>query len=367
MKTRVLLWSGIVFIFLCVTWALDRHFSKKEEGFTTLSGTTVEERIMRIYEFVLQRVPSSKELIDASRNIVDGVWTELGLRQRLMDSEEYQRMIKVQSNGLTPELPKVISDRELIKHIAKIYQEERKETIPLNMILPIKDIYIALDYNEYALRAFLRSDKYVYFAEDVRMTKDVEKEAVILLVQKHMGGVEAVTEKGKALAIEEAAKAQAIASASNPSYGSGAVIGRADLHGVAPTDTVPRTIHDMDGDLSPQIDNIVQKCQRLFSKDEVAKLLDRQYNETFHLPVRQHYGNMVLRPEMSWSVPQQAPPVCTTLGKNPITQPMMTPSKLLLGTPLDEAAGDTAVGSILPPFEYKEYIPLLIKKEPHES
>ena len=38
-------------------------------------------------------------------------------------------------------------------------------------------------------------------------------------------------------------------------------------------------------------------------------------------------------------------------------QPLLASSKLLLGTPLDDAA-DTQVGSIMPKFEYKEYVEL---------
>jgi len=66
-----------------------------------------------------------------------------------------------------------------------------------------------------------------------------------------------------------------------------------------------------------------------------------------------HRNDMVLLPEMAWSVPNYRPPVCTTLGQKPLTQPMMDSSKLLLGTPLDE---DTQVGTIMPKFTYGEYI-----------
>jgi hypothetical protein len=66
-----------------------------------------------------------------------------------------------------------------------------------------------------------------------------------------------------------------------------------------------------------------------------------------------HKNDMVLLPEMAWSVPMKRPPVCTTLGQEPLIQPLYDNSKLLLGTPLNE---DTSVGTIMPEFQYKEYV-----------
>jgi hypothetical protein len=69
-----------------------------------------------------------------------------------------------------------------------------------------------------------------------------------------------------------------------------------------------------------------------------------------------HRGNMVLLPEMAWSVPQYRAPVCTTLGQPLLVQPVMNNSKLLLGTPLKDAKLHTNVGSIMPSFQHKEFV-----------
>lgn len=66
-----------------------------------------------------------------------------------------------------------------------------------------------------------------------------------------------------------------------------------------------------------------------------------------------HRGDMVLLPEMAWSVPMKQPPVCTTFGQKQLVQPLYQNSKDLLGTPINE---DTSVGTIMPKFEYKEYV-----------
>jgi hypothetical protein len=79
---------------------------------------------------------------------------------------------------------------------------------------------------------------------------------------------------------------------------------------------------------------------------------DNQCTKRMYLP---HEGQMVLRPEFAWSVPQQRPPVCIPVGKTYDPSPLMVVPGNLVGTPLAEAA-DTAVGSMLPNFEFKPYV-----------
>lgn len=331
------------------------------------NGATVEEQIMDIYNQVLQRQPSAQEMLDASRNLTNGTWTESGLKQRLLDSDEYQRLIKLQSNQLAPELDKMVADRALIQRLRVLYAEERKIALPEDMVLPLKDVYVALDYNEYAFRAFLRSKSYTYFESDTKNGKDMDKKDLVTLIDKHMGGIEKINEQGKVIAEQKAKEAQSGntqngsnaqggASGSGNPYGNNAGGG---VVGASTSDKVQRTVMDRDSDMTPMVDDIMNRSNKVFNKDEVAKMLETQYNETYNIPVQQHYGDMVLRPEMSWTVPQRPPPVCTTLGQKPLTQPVMTNSKLLLGTPLNES--EQEVGSMMPSFQYKEYVNVHVK------
>jgi hypothetical protein len=109
------------------------------------------------------------------------------------------------------------------------------------------------------------------------------------------------------------------------------------------------------------INGIMDNAQKVFSKDEYARMLDAQIREQ-QIPVRTHYGQMTLRPDQSWTVPQRPPPVCTTLGQKPLIQPIMTNSPLLLGTSLEDSEY-TEVGSIMPKFEFKEYVPILVQQD----
>jgi hypothetical protein len=347
---------------VAVAWWVTRDKTEAREGFVA-GAPTLEERVMDMYASVLQRQPSAKELIEATRNLHDGTWTEDGLRQRLIDSDEYQRLIKTQSNGLAPELQKMVADRALVRRIAVIFAEERKAAVPAHLVLPLKDVYVMLDYNEYSFRAFLRSAKFDRFSEDVRGAgAQLEKEGLQELVRTNMGSLESIAKEGEQLARDALAKAEASAAANG---GAGAA-GAASAAGAAVEDKVCRSIDDKDSDMTPTIRDIVARSDRIFNKDELAKMLDAQYAETYRIPTRLHHGDMVLRPEMSWSVPQPRPPVCTTLGQPSLVQPTLVASDLMLGTPLEDARA-TGVGSMMPAFEFKEFVPLQVATGPATS
>ena len=104
---------------------------------------------------------------------------------------------------------------------------------------------------------------------------------------------------------------------------------------------------------------IISAILKASSKDDEELDDDEYYNNNqpyANGKIPTHYGHMVLIPEFAWSVPNERPQVCTTLGQKQLVQPVFTNSSLLLGTPVGEAAQDTQVGSIMPKFEYKEYI-----------
>lgn len=344
---------------------LNLAIEKFTSGSVANEAITTEERVIALYRSILFRTPDAKELVDDVRNVNSGKWTLAGLRQRLIDSPEHQRLTKMQTNELTPELQKVVSDKELINFITIIYFDERKHQMPDYMILPLRDAYILFEYNEFTFRAMLRHKNYGLVEEDVdrdvkgnnQMTQD-EFEALLI---KHIGSIDSIKAEGEKLA-EQQLKDDASKAENDRALRFGVNWGSAN----ASSGTVQRTVSDTDSDMTPMLNDIVNRSDRAFCKDDAAKLLDKLHEETYNIPVKLHYGEMVLRPEMSWSVPQPAPPVCTTLGQKPLIQPVMTDSKLLLGTPLNETTQE-GVGSIMPKFVYKEYVSIPTKECPTDK
>lgn len=339
---------------------------------------SLEDQVVDLYASILKRQPSSTELIDNTRSLTAGTITMKGLRQRLYDSEEYSQMIKLQSNELAPELDKVLSDREIFKTIQDAYKSALKKDLPATLLLPLRDIYIFLEYNVYTFKAFLLHKAYPNFEKDLLNMTDIDKESMMALFNKTFSVKELVVEGLKIKAAEEAGR-----NASAPK-------------GASPSAKVARTTKDEDTDITAILTRILEGTNGTLDKDAQARILDEiqkiqdnpnlspeekrqaiaailslanqdavmkatadaivaSREDTDYISVPTHEGDMVLRPEFAWSVPQRRPPVCTTLSQPPLVQPQYTNSQLLLGTPLNEAKTETAVGSIMPKFQYQAY------------
>jgi hypothetical protein len=331
-------------IFVLIFWMIRRSSSVVNETFYV---KTMEDEITDIYNEVLQRNPSGAELISNVGRIQKGTLTLDGLRQRLIESEEFERTMKTQSNNLAPELDRMLVERQILERLGQIYKEERKKDMPEKMVYPLRDIYIELDYNEYAFRAFLRDPGYQEFENEVMRMARPTKEDVLALWNKSFDKKKLMEEGAR---LKREADAAAAAAKGNP--GSAASTSTpAPAPAPAESAASSRCIGDTDSDSKAMLASIQKACANLFDKDIEAQCLDKNSKNI----ILTHKGDMVLRPEYAWSVPQERPPVCTTLGQKPLIQPLMAPSSLLLGTPLEDAE-DTQVGSIMPKFKYTEYI-----------
>lgn len=340
-----LLWFLVLGLFLVAGfYAIGFYKNPHGAARETFYVKTMEDEVTDIYLEVLQRQPSGAELIETVSRLNNGTMTLEGLRQRLIQTDEYERTVKTQSNNLAPELERMLSERQILETLGRIYREERKKDIPDKMLYPLRDIYIELDYNEYAFRAFLRDPKYQEFEDIVMRMTAPTKDDVMSLFNK-MFDKKKIMEEGARLkreadAAAAAAKGQSVSSKSS----AGAATGKNEAAGL-------RCLSETDSDSKAMLASIQKTCANLFDKDLEAQCLDKNAKNI----ILTHHGDMVLRPEYEWSVPQQRAPVCTTFGQAPLVQPVMVNSSLLLGTPLDDAE-QTQVGSIMPKFKYTEFI-----------
>jgi hypothetical protein len=392
-------WAFLIFLTVIAGILLSQR-EAVHEFFVDAAETTLEEQLVAVYTKVLQRQPTSKELVADTRDLRAGTLTLKGLRQRLIDTEEYARNMKLQSNGLAPELEKVLSDAELFKVLQEIYKIARPgKTMPANLLLPYRDIYVYLDYNEYTFRAFLAHKSYEEFEKEVLRVTDMDRESLIALFNMTFDKKELITE-GIKLGEADVARAAARAAALGTSASAAVAVPAA----AGPTDALARPADSKDPSIAATITRILEGTREgTLDKDAKARILDEiqkiqdnpnlsaeekrqaiaaivaianqdaivnattdsilgQYGDSDYIDVPTHEGNMVLRPEFAWSVPQRRPPVCNMLGQKPNIRPVFVNSELLLGTPLHEAA-DTEVGTMMPKFKYQTYQSVPIRKQ----
>lgn len=507
----------LIILLIALGYIIDEYYFKVNiEKFHTYDDEGyVENKVIDLYNELLQRQPTPKEIHNESLDIVKGNLTLDELRQRIINSNEYQINMKMQSNSLVPEIHKMVSDRALLDRITDIYTQELNLNVSPRMILPLKDLYVYFNYNEGALRGLLRDPQYSTFEQDVitreslayieligvfnsyyvydtiiatgnlinsqtipvsdlsvdygtaesmgiklnnrnyRSVNDTDTNSGIILNQLNnnqdvlnkdvaaqaLGSNRVVLydSNGNPIDLTRLSAPIIIDARGNPigtvydagghiiptsaivantavydSNGMKVQVGsdgllkdtkgnpggtiydkngnpvsqsavtinseiydstgkRLKLIPSSSTDKngnplgtvydvygniVPpymlvagMTVFDADGNQLTTSANLNELTDGTTGKASCGKL---EYKRVM-LPT--HNSELVLLPEMAWSVPNYHPPVCTTLGKEPLIQPVFsaTNSQLLLGTPL-AVAENTAVGSIMPKFSYKEYI-----------
>jgi hypothetical protein len=157
------------------------HATDDVENFDVPTNT--QNTVINIYREIYDRQPNASELMKDSDALDTGKINVNGLRQRMIDSHEYSILIKLQSNSLTPELNKMLSHRDMLTRLGEIYKEECNKVIPKNMVLPIRDIYIYLRYNEFAIRAMLRDPSFPLFEKDVQTTPSMNNPQLLTLIR----------------------------------------------------------------------------------------------------------------------------------------------------------------------------------------
>jgi hypothetical protein len=302
----------------------------------SITDNTNEYEIINIYKSILQRQPNSTELNKNLYLFGTGELNEVSLKKQLLNSPEYLRLTKMQSNDVESGLEGALAKEDLLTKLTNIYYEERKDDCPRKMILPLRDTYIHLQYNDYLYRAVLRHNNYPKYERDILDSALLTKEKLLEIFNKYFDLTELklvgndirkeylLSMKNELGKIPEPSK--------NKNNGS--------------------DINDTGINLEEQLNKILKNSNNIFDKDKLSEYLDNnKYKSDLYMRVydpinyKQHYrGEPLFRP-----------PICTSLGQQQKISPVFTESKMLFqGTPLEEAA-NTQVGSIMPKFEYKEY------------
>lgn len=343
-----------------------RNIEKMTPSIMESDGTKPDFHIVQIYNEVLLRQPTPEELSTQRLAITTGMKNLNGLRRELRDSDEYVRMLKTQSNALLPELPKLINDKDVFDLIAYMYKVERKKDMPREMMLPLRDIYVYLSYNNARFRAFLRLHNYEELEAAIRRDPSFDKADLMNWIEENVDDSE-LEKLTRAVEAEIAERNKAAAlNAGKTAFPTSAGLmtgGPSSCPSSGLENQMPEFISYMQSKCESNKENEIdcdddkkRSCKYYKAAQGGTKSIDKEEKppvKKLYLPT--HEGNMVLRPEFAWRVPEQRPPVCTTLGGKTPVSPMMANSTLLLGTPLNESR-NTEIGSILPKFEHKRYI-----------
>jgi hypothetical protein len=260
----------------------------------------------------------------------------------------------------------MVSDKEIIDDNAFVYTDELDAIIPPKMVLPLRDIYIYLNHNIYALRAMFRDSIYVSFESDCINTPDLNNNQTMEIFREYFSRsqliksgnvIASVMADQESSSSVECALEKKLYRELNSCDGNSSNLLNYLLYGGRNKYNNGNVNDDNDGN-TPNPLSEAEQAQLEFNKNLAARQMSEgNYNLDFNsvaakteykVPIQK--GPYIILPEMAWAVPQPRAPVCTTLGQAPLVQPVMNNSTLLQGLPINQSAKDTGVGSIMPNF-----------------
>ena len=295
-----------------------------------------EYAIINIYKTLLDRQPDNNEINKYLYLYSTNELNDDTLKLQILNSPEYTRLIKMQSNEVEPGLISAIAKEDLLSKLSKLYYNEKKIVAPKSMLLPLRDCYIHLQYNDFLFRSMLVHNNYNKFEKEVLDTPLLSKENLLKIFNKYFLLIDL-----KYIANDIRKKE---------------LLDMKNSSGVIPkpiTNNVGNNIDNKDTNIENQLNKIVDQSNSIFNKDDVAKLLKKNnYKSDLYVRV---YEPIKYQQDYKGD-PLFRPPICTTLGQKQLIQPVFENSKTLFqGTDLKESIENTQVGSIMPKFEYKEY------------
>ncbi len=355
-----ILWIILVIGIAYLLWRI--HCDKNMfENFENSSD--VSENIIKIYYDNLQRAPTSEELKKQSKDILDKTYDYKELELRIVNSDEYQRLIKTQTVTILPETSRVLEEKELIARIKRIYLKIREKECQKEMYLPLKDLYIYFEYNIYKFVALLRDTKYAEFEDIVKNDANLSRESLITLYSSMFDDSKLNYD---AAAIEEMDKTLPA--------GTRLIDYLTSEDPLSPTEQNKVNAIGLVAYLMKNLKDEEERKKALEEKERIKEMraaateLKKQQklmtqtvasvgkntctsNQRVYLPDE----SKILKTEHGFRVMQNLPPVCIPVGKKTDDLAEVVMYSKLQGTSLEEAQ-DTQIGSIMPKFEYRRYI-----------
>jgi len=307
-----------------------------------------DSNVIDIYTKLLNRQPTNEELNINSQLLYNNEIDEEILKMRIINSPEFEINVNMQSNDVNSRLNSAVSSNNLIKFIIVIYRNTLNKEPPNKILLPLKDCYIHLRYNDYLFIAMLLNSNYFKFETEVLETSILSKELLLEYFNKYFVLLELKNKANLLKKTDIMKRKSAIVNDPNAtekkSIGS-CPWGNIDTETSMGTEAnIQKIVKDGNNvfNINIKLDDSNRMSSMPYKRDE-SNDTTRIYNP---IDYKQHYRGQS----------NYVPPVCTTAGTKNIVQPVFLNSKLLLSaTDLDEAKNNTGMGSIMPKFEYREY------------
>lgn len=291
-------------------------------GYTEID-TIYNYKIIMIYKEVLDRQPISRELKRTRMKFITGEQDEDFLRVILYNTVEYMNIMDMQNNSVQTQLEHSVMKRKLYDVISALYKQhvgkDKKEIDILNdMLSVLRDVMIHLRFDLYLFVAVLKDKKYNEFEKDILDEIVLNKYIEHKIFYTHFDILS--LKKSAELMKEEDLKD-----------------GKSSLlDSVFSIDFLEKRRSEEEKRLREEAKKRVieyannKRCE--FSKKKMYDPIDHKK------PYKSNWANR--------------PPICTTLGEDNTVYPATHGD---YWTTLEESK-KTGMGSIMPKFEFREYV-----------
>jgi hypothetical protein len=311
-----------------------------------IKASQYEFDIMNSYKSALQRQPSSEELKYKRYQFATGENDKENLLTELYNLPEYTRTANLQTNSPDIGLEHALYVKKMYFKLETFYTHFKGRSVPPKIMETLRNVYIHIQFNDYLLVSILLNNHYDSFEKEVLASYEtINDVSTYVLFYKHFDLTEI---KQKAVLLQE--EDMKSDGSSNILSIKSKVLSDIFKNNIK-TKPAPNTTENQDSSSSSSSisENILTTIEnnKIFDKDKCAKNLDD--NCRIYRPRRTPMPSLH---------PYNRAPVCTSLGhKQHTTVPLYPESKLLFnGTSVKTAYTDTQIGSIMPKFEYIEYV-----------
>jgi len=339
----------------------DKHYSDDIEF---ISENKINEFvIINVYKTLLGRQPEARELRKNLQRFYEKNMDEDKLKMQIYNSNEYNIIIKMQSNDIEPGLVTFISQDQIKNLLMQIYKELLNKTPREKMIHPLYKCYIHLQYNDDLFKALIIHDNFLLFEKAILREYIMTDDKLLVLFNEHfiLHELRLIANelkridllKRKALSTPIALINNNIASSSPNSVDSEETKLNSEKHinDILKNSEKIFNINIVLGENDINKSHPYSKNQ-LDDKTKTNSTIDcKKQNEN---TPRRIYDPIKYKQQFRGD-PRYRPNVCS-YGTKQIVKPVFVNSKTLFnGTDLEEAINNTQVGSIMPKFEYREY------------
>lgn len=174
-----ILWIILTFLIALLLWYSYTIDTEMEQF---INSSNIYEKIIDLYYNNLERQPTSEELKTHYDAIKKGDYNYEELEMRIINSDEYRRLIKTQNNTILPETKRMIEEKDILDILRNVYNKVKHRSMSQTLQLIIRDIYVYYNFNIYKLITLFRDNNYDAFEKEILSEKNLTKEYLILLL-----------------------------------------------------------------------------------------------------------------------------------------------------------------------------------------